>query len=476
MSRPRKQAYRSSELAELVRQLLYSPAEKRAEVVRRAEQLHDELEAEKNYPFDFLVYRLTARRVPASDSVMLVGEAIMPDLRLLIDTLSRSTEIIEVDGDPAKTTAELAESLGVSTKTIMRWRNEGLRWRWGMRAGKPTVLITQSALQAFEDEHPERLPTAAAFQRFSDSEKARLIGRARRLAQATEVLPQAILRHLSKRTGRSVEALRQLTHRHDAAHPDQPVFTDRTAPLSGEQKVAIDQSYQQGMTVSALCEAYGKTRSTIYRVLHEARAQRIKAMPIEVIHSPVFEREDADEVLMQPIARKAKQRDLPPAVIASLPALLKPLYDRSIESDDVVRSLVVRYNFLKYRARLTQGRIAAASPKASLMDEFDHLYARFNRARGEVIAVMLPIALSIVLRQQSDHGRLSDPSLMAMLYIAHDVMLETIESYDATVAHTLESVLTNRLLKELAMPRSASPSVLEADLVDQLHAAGFSAI
>jgi hypothetical protein len=71
---------------------------------------------------------------------------------------------------------------------------------------------------------------------------------------------------------------------------------------------------------------------------------------------------------------------------------------------------------------------------------------------------------------------MSEPSLMAMLYIAHDVMLETIESYDATVAHTLESVLTNRLLKELAMPRSASPSVLEADLVDQLHAAGFSTI
>ena len=117
MSRQRKQSFRSSALSNLTRQLLYSPPEIRVQVVEHAEPLHDELDPDKNYPIDFVVYRLTDRRVPPSESVMLVGEAIKPDLRLLIDTLSRSIEMPVDDADPGMTTSELAESLNVSVAT-----------------------------------------------------------------------------------------------------------------------------------------------------------------------------------------------------------------------------------------------------------------------------------------------------------------------------------------------------------------------
>lgn len=472
MSRPRQQAYRSSELAHLTRQLLYAPPGKRIELVRQAEQLHDELEPDKNYPIDFVVYRLTRRRVPPSESVMLVGEAIKPDLRLLIDALSRSVEMPSDASDPGSTTRELAESLGVSTKTIARWRNAGLRWRWGVRDDKKTVLITQAALTAFEQGHGQRVSAASAFQRLSEPEKARLIERARRLAQAVDAPPQVILRHLAKRSGRSVEALRQLTHRHDETHPGQPVFADRTGPLTAQQKSRIDQAYQHGSTVSALCEQFGRTRSTIYRAIHEARAHRISTMAIHAIYSPVFARDDADEVLMQPITRQAKPRQLPPEVIDALPDSLRPIYDRPIEPDDVVRSLIVRYNYLKFRAEKMQRQIAAGPPKASAMDTFDHLLDRISQVRGEVIAAVLPVTLSIVRRQQSERERKNESALCRMLFIAHGVLIETIDRYDAAVAHPLESVLTNRLMQVLAKRTSVEQVVSAPDLSDQLAKAG----
>lgn len=478
MSRQRKQTYRSRLLADLSRQLLYSPPQKRAEVVRHAEQLHDELDENKNYPFEFVVYRLTDRRVPPNESVMLVGEAIKPDLRLLIDALSRSIEMTCEETDPGATTAELAEQLGVSTKTIARWRDAGLRWRWAVRdlGDKHKVMITRSALTAFEQTQEGRLANATAFTRLSEDEKEQLIFRARRLAAATDQPAQAILSHLAKRTGRSLNALRVLIRQHDEQHPTSPVFPDHSGPLTAEQKQAITLDYQNGATVSALCQRYNKTRSTIYRSIHESRAQRIAQMPLSAVYSPTFDRDDADEVLMHPIVRQGDARQLGADVIDALPAALKPIYEGPIEPDDVVRSLIVRYNFLKHRAIALQNRIIQSTAIASDLDAFDRLLDRINAARGEAIAAVLPIALSVVRRQQITTQQGGGSAFMTMLSTAHRMLIEELDRYDPGVAHPFESVLTNRLMRILASPTTTKrqSSVDAQSLVNQLAAAGFN--
>ncbi|MEM9345994.1 MAG: helix-turn-helix domain-containing protein [Planctomycetota bacterium] len=470
MSRPRKQAYRSQALSDLTRQLLYSPSGKRAEVVRHAEHLHDDLEPGKNYPIDFVVYRLTDRRIPPSENVMLVGEAIKPDLRLLIDALSRSIEMKCGDNDPGLTTKELAESLGVSTKTIARWRDNGLRWRWGIReqADKPMVLIPKSALDAFQQTQPGRVTSATAFTRLSENEKSRLIHRARRLAEATDIPPQTILAHLSKRTSRSIEAIRQLIHRHDEAFPDQAVFTDRTGPLTGQQKIEIDDAYSRGITVAALCGQFRKTRSTIYRAIHEGQARRISVLELHAVYSPIFDREDADEVLMRPIVRRGQTRSLGSEIICSLPDKVRSLYDRSIQPDDVVRSLIIRYNFQKYRAVHQQELIKQGPPRASDLRAFNELYKRIQHSQGEVVAAMLPVTLSLVLRQQTAAQRDDANTLIPILFLANEVLAQEIDRFDASVAHTFESVLTNRLLRVLARTPALDPEVDEAGLLAQL--------
>ena len=474
MSRPRKQAYRSIALSDLTRQLLYAPPEKRAEVVRHAEQLHDELDPTKNYPIDFVVYRLTDRRVPPSENVMLVGEAIRPDLRLLIDAISRSTELLCADDDPGMTTAELAQSLGVSAKTVARWRDAGLRWRWGTRDGKQMVLITRSAVEVFQKTKASRVSSASAFSRLTGSEKSRLIARARRLSAATNTSPQSILAHLAKRSGRSIEALRQLMQHHDEHNAAQPVFAGRTGPLTDHQKRIIDRAYRRGVTVSAMCQRFGKARSTIYRTIHEGRARRAVSLTIDAVYSPVFDREDADEVLMQPVTGQTRPRRLGAEVLQAVPETLRPIYDRPIEPDGVVRSLIVRYNFLKHRAVKLQRAIGHAPPRARDLDQFDQLLARIKQARGEVIAAVLPVSLSIVRRQLTGEHRGDLPKLISMLSAAHDVLIEEIDRYDPAVAHTFESVLTNRLLRVLAHPRLPGGDINELELIDQLGAAGFA--
>lgn len=474
MARRRVQTYRSTELSELTRQLLYAPPTKRAEVVRHAELLHDELDPTSNYPIDFIVYRLTGRRVPPRESVTLVGEAIRPDLRLMIDALSRSIELTPQAEDPGETTGELAARLGVSTKTIARWRDDGLRWRWGVRepGGKPVVLIPRAALSDFERRQQGRVASAGRFTRLDEVESYRLIARARRLADATDAVPQAILEHLARRTGRSVETIRQRIARHDAADPEARVFADRAGPLSLKQKRVIDRAYRRGVGVSLLCRRFRKTRSTIYRAIHEARAERVRAMAIHVVRSPMFDRDDADEVILRPISPVGRARRLDRRVIAGVPDELRGLFDQPIVPDPAVRSLIVRYNYLKHRAKQAQDALRAEQPRAVDLDRFDALWQRVSQTRGQIIGGMLPIVLSVVRRQIADDDAASHAALLAMLDQASAVLLEEIERFDPSLSHQFESVLTNRLLRVLAQA-SSKPSIEPRALMARLHAAGF---
>jgi hypothetical protein len=462
----------------LTKQLLYAPLVRRAAAVRHAEQLHDEIEEDQNYPIDFVVYRLTERRVPPEENVMLVGEAILPDLRLLIDALSRSFESTDDDADKdMKTTREWAQELAVSTKTIARWRDRGLRWRWGVRSGKPAVLIARSAIDRFDERFDGIVSNASAFTRLSEDEADRLLRRIRRLATATNVSPQAIFAHLAKRTGRSVETLRQLVQRHDERCPDAMLFRDRVGTLTGKQKRIIERAYRRGVTVARLSERFAKTRPTIYRAIHECRAERIRGMAIQPIVLPVFERDDADEVLMQPITREGETRELARQVLATLSESLRRLYDRPIEPDQVVRSRIVRYHFWRYRLAMLQRQIVDAPPRAADLDRFDALLQRCDKTRGSIIAAVLPVTLSVVRRQMSGDEQKKTDVPTGMLYLANRVLIEEIDRFNPTVQHTFESVLTNRLLRVLAnQSTSFSLAHIEPEsIVQQLLDAGFDA-
>ena len=74
MSRRLAQHFNCQPLAELTGQLLVGPVEKRIEQIRRAERLHDLIDQDQNYPFDFINYSITGYH-SESDDAILVGAA-----------------------------------------------------------------------------------------------------------------------------------------------------------------------------------------------------------------------------------------------------------------------------------------------------------------------------------------------------------------------------------------------------------------
>ena len=113
-------------LNDLAPRLLARDAAFREATLLRAEELHDSLEPDATYPVDYLAFRLSGLRRDHGDAALLLGSAVAADLRLLIDALSRGLTL-PVSPPESRLAEDWAARLDVSTRTLARWRTEGLR-------------------------------------------------------------------------------------------------------------------------------------------------------------------------------------------------------------------------------------------------------------------------------------------------------------------------------------------------------------
>jgi hypothetical protein len=63
-------------------------------------------------------------------------------------------------------------------------------------------------------------------------------------------------------------------------------------------KNEIYRGFRKGIKVPRLAQKYGRTRTSIYRIVTEVRAQRLLDQPIDYIHNLEFEAPGADETIL----------------------------------------------------------------------------------------------------------------------------------------------------------------------------------
>jgi AraC-like DNA-binding protein len=489
MANKRRQPdFRTQALAELARQLHYAPKARRLEQLQRAERLHDEIDPQSNYPFDYIAYRITRIRQQSDETVLLVGEAIRPDLRLIIDALSwlHPPTVAEV---PTYTTEGLAQALSVSTRTVHRWRDQGLRWRWVRVDGqrRPRIGFTEQALSAFRGFRPGRVEQASRFAHLSEAERQHLLRRARRLAAVTEATPHQVARHLAHRTGRGIETIRQLLEQHDREAPDQRIFMRHSSPLTPKQQRIIARAHRFGIPVGHLARRFQRSRGSIYRVINERRAGEAQRIALGHIDAPTFRRDDAAEVLLREgvIEEALATATAPPAgMFHELPESWRTIYDQPTLEDRWQRFLLLRYNYLKYEAQTLRSGFDRHHPRASALNAFDQRLAELRELRALLIRVNLSTVLSLARRHLLDKPDPGRKRLLHLLSLGHRVLDQAIETYDPTRSQGFAAYLSNRLMRRFAndpavsdeSPGKAHRRLSEAAALDWLkadaHAAG----
>ena len=418
------------------------------------ERLHDEIDPQSTYPLDYIIYRLMRYRRDSSESVLLIGEALLPDLRLMIDTLSRSADL-PIGADPGTRTAEqLAQQFDVSTKTITRWRKAGLRWRWVVPDnGRKQVGFTAQAVERFVAANRERVERASSFSQIEPQQRRQILDRARRIARGREVSLNQVAVHLAHRTGRALETIRQILEQHERQHPDNPIFAIDRSPLSPREKRIIARAYRMGVGVSRIAQHYNRTRSTIYRIISERRAAAANRMRLTWIASPIFTRDDADEVILRGDADPypADQPRIPSSVpIDDLPKPLRPLYRQPPIQDKRQRSLFVRYNYLKFKAAKIQRKMDRYDPRVADLNAFEGCLKQARQIRDVLVKANLSVVLSVTRRHLVGRDDRSTHRLLSMLELGVPILIESVDRYNAARSQTFASFLTNRLMQEFA--------------------------
>ena len=146
--------YVSSETGELAHQLTLSPARLRLSQLEGIEKLLGMVKPEASYPYELVCFHITGYRPRGNQPrPAIAGRKLIPDLVVMAEQISRKANIpVTALTEKYVLQEELGLQLGVSTKTIRRWRSRGLM---GVRA----LFADGASRQVFLDGTVKRLLT-----------------------------------------------------------------------------------------------------------------------------------------------------------------------------------------------------------------------------------------------------------------------------------------------------------------------------
>ncbi len=378
-------------------QVRFAPREKKIEQVNRAEKLLSELDDGRTYTYEYLCFRITDYRPDSFPNLKLTGAEVGHDLRLFVEDLSDAADLpASRAGERVLTVEELSKLFKVSTKTISRWRQQGLVSRRFVFDGRKRVGFLQSSIDQFVSKNQERVRRGARFSQLTLEERSEIVERARRLANAGGGLSD-VTRRIAKHMGRSVETVRYTLKHFDRENPAMAIFPHAGGPLSEEDKKKIYQQHRRGAPIESLAQRYHRTKTSMYRVINEMRARRITELPLDYIPNTVFGRASMEKAMlaeMPALETPAKKTRLP----AGLPPYLASLYEVPLLTREQEAHLFRKFNFLKYKAAKLRKRLDPARAKSGLMDEIEKLYEQAVTVKNQIVRANLRLVVSIAKR------------------------------------------------------------------------------
>jgi len=426
-------------------QVRFAPREKKVEQINRAEKLLSELEPSRTYSYEYLCYRITDFRPETVPSTTMKGSDASHDLRLFVEDVSDAADIHVGDvPEPVHTVEELSRLFKVSTKTIARWREQGLvSRRFIFDNGRKRVGFLHSSVERFVARNRERVQRGERFSQLTEEERQEIIDRARRLARAGANQAE-VTRRIAEYMARSVETVRYTLRNHDERNPHQAVFPDHSAPLSELEKQNIYQAYRRNESVDALAARYGRTRTSVYRIINEVRAKRILELPLDYIHNAEFERASNAGTILSPLPQTdtpSKKARTP----SGLPPYLASLYEVPLLTREQEYHLFRKFNFLKYRALRLRETLDPARAKSSLMDEIEQLYDEAVEVKNKIVQANLRLVVSIAKRHVTGADE-----FFALVSDGNMSLIRAVEKFDYSRGNKFSTYASWAIMKNFA--------------------------
>jgi len=426
---------KSQSIAQLLLQLRFTPENKRRAQLDAAEKLYAAIDSEKEYPFEFVCFRITGfhPKGPAAEE-LIKGDELLDDLRIFISRLSgRLARPVAEQDQKIYTIEELAKTSGVSTKTIYRWQKRGLIARiFIFDDGKRRFGFLQSAVDKFLNANPDLVTKAKGFSRLTDEQKQQIIKQAAKLADETNLSRRQIINRISAEMGKCHETIRYTLLNYEKANPDKPISTRSTGVIEPAQAAEIYRLFKQGCNVKDLMKRFSRNRSSIYRIINRRRRKALLARKIEFIPSDEFLEKDAEEkILAKPIdnAEPLARKDVEPLELArgSLPGYLQTLKNSPVLNREHEIELFRRYNYLKFLACRIRTGIKPTRVSGVRLSQIENYLAQAEEIKRKIIEANLRLVVSVARKHTA-----AGASLLDLVGEGNISLMQAVEKFDYT--------------------------------------------
>jgi len=437
-------------------QVRFAPPAVRLEQLRKAEKLLGEVDLLKEYPYQFVCFRITDFRSDGNPTELMIGRDLVHDLGLFIREVARSMPAMPIEemNEPVLTLEEFSRKLNVTTKTINRWRKRGLIGLPVIHKGRRLVGFLPSLTDPFLEANREQVSRSARFSQMSEVEKEDILLRARNLVRQGVASLTEISRRIAQDIGPATQTVRYTLRNWDREHPDQPLFPSVTGTFDPATKQMIFNSFRRGITVNNLAKSFQRTASSMYRVIHEIRAQRLMDQKLEYIDNPSFADPANDAAFLADMPGMAEfdQARRSMRIPKDAPPELTSLYQVPLLTKEQEQHLFRKMNYLKYKAAqllkgmlLPTGRIDCQAVRTQDLDQIEKLLKEANAVKDLLINCNMRLVVSIAKK----HSAQSD-NFFELLSDGNMSLIRAVEKFDYARGNKFSTYASWAIMKNFA--------------------------
>ncbi|MBC23852.1 MAG: hypothetical protein CMJ32_08075 [Phycisphaerae bacterium] len=399
---PRRPRYTIKAMEELARQLSFASSQAHLRQMIAAEDLLSELEPARTYPIDYVIFRITGYRSDLeSGDTLLLGEALARNLLVFIQQLSELVDL-RPDSRPggAWTMEQLADRLGVSSKSIQRYRGRGLVCHYIKFPDGRSLGCFEESLQGFSVDNMELLERASAFTRVGEEEQERIIAAAGSLPELETIGIHGASVELSSRFERSIETIRNILRRHDMQAAS-PLFPPQASDRERAGRL-LDRCWSISRRLDRVAARLGEPVPILRRIQAVRQARVLRRIHLNWIDPPTLSMEDSEKVILSsPGIGDSEELPYSTTDMHLLLEQLKRESRASIPSEWDEDALLAGRNLLMRRASEAIGLLDPYDPSIRTLDRIQSDLRWAILVKKRLIQSLLPQAL---LRIEQVHG------------------------------------------------------------------------
>jgi RNA polymerase primary sigma factor len=457
-------------LAQLQMQLKFASARKRRQFLYATEQLLDIISFDKQYPFDFVCFKITGYHPKGLPQELISGKDLADDLSIFVWKLSGMVDDSVTDqAQQVYTIEQLAQKLNVSTKTVSRWRRRGLIARKYMFAdGTKRLAVSQLNLEKFITANHDLADKASTFSRMTALQRKAVITQVKKLAARPGTTRQQAIVEIAERTGRGTETIRTIVEQHEQSAGRAKLFRNYRKPLDAASISEILRLYRRGVSAEELGRRFERSRSGIYRVIRQSRAGDLLALKIEFVPSGEFSDDDAElKILGRPINRLRNPRpshDRMKPRGGSLTKYLQSVTAMPRLTRDRETELFRKYNYLKFRAASAQQQLNPSHVSSRQLNFIEKCLRHAETIKNTIIEANLALVVGIAGRHVTAGANLQD-----LVSEGNFSLMRAVERFDYTKGFRLATYASWIIAKDFARKLPADRTRLDSGRADTLE-------